>query len=152
MFDVRHWWPQHPEWVRTAPWWLFLICGWGQPTSWTPSWISVSKAEQSDGSLFWHETLLALKNVCGFTLGDRVPLRTCTYTHSLGCSSTRPISHFCSACIRSRQCRPFQNHNWRRVWRWDSRHVLWQTIRRRTRGNLNKSRTLEVQALSEKVL
>lgn len=64
--------------------------------------------------------------------------KTCTY--SLGCSSTHPISHFCSACIRSQWCQPFQNHSWRQLWQWGNQHVLCQTIQLHTHGNLNKSK------------
>lgn len=59
-------------------------------------------------------------------------------THSLGCSSIRPISRFCSACIHSRWCQPSQNHTWHQLWRWGSQHVLCRTIQLHTHGNLNK--------------
>lgn len=42
--------------------------------------------------------------------------RSTVSTHCLGCSSTRPISHFCSPGSHSRWCRSCQTHSWPLLW------------------------------------
>lgn len=60
------------------------------------------------------------------------------WTHSVGCSSTRPTSRSCSACIRSQWCRLSQTRSWRQPWQWDIQHVPCRTTRLHTRGNLDR--------------
>lgn len=70
------------------------------------------------------------------------------FTHSMGCSSTHPIFHFCSACIHNQLCRPSQNHSWNPVWRWDSQHVLCQTIQQHRHESLKKEEDIDFLQLS----